>query len=122
MTTETLDQEIQLLKLTFGEVETTAGPSGQTYIKIKETELPKICIPSATKVLVIVNEPGQDKPLVYVKPGIVFANGVVPRSTSIVQCAGEEWMQFSYNVPWDENTHSLSQFVAGNLNRFTKQE
>jgi len=44
----------------------------------------------------------------YVKRGIRLRNGTEPRSTSVVAVEGEEWMQFSYSFPWDENSHSLA--------------
>jgi hypothetical protein len=117
MTTDSLP--IEQLKEVFGEVTTAVGASQQRLIRISTAPLPKGCTPAETPVLLVIQSP---KPLIYVKSGIKLPNGRDPRSNSIVQVEGESWMQFSYNFPYDESSHTLVQFVATALNRFKKDE
>jgi hypothetical protein len=119
MVTDTLPPEIEQLKEAFGEIATAVGSAQQTLIRIKAVPLPKGCLPVETPVLLVMQP---SRPLIYVTPGIKFSNGSVPRSTSIVQVEGESWMQFSYNFPYDETSHTLVQFVGAALNRFKKHE
>lgn len=122
MSPEILAVEIEGLKSAYGEVSIAAGAgaSGQTLVRIGTVALPAGCAPAGTPALVVV-QTGQ-RPQLYVKAGILLPNGVVPRSTSVVQVAGMEWMQFSYSFPWDENAHTLMQFVEASLRRFALAE
>jgi|ERR1043165_637149 hypothetical protein len=120
MTPETIDLELQALKETHGEVSTAAGLPGQVLLRIEKAILPAGCKPAETSVLLVLH--GGQRPALYVEPGIRLPNGAVPRSTSSVQVAGVEWMQFSYTFPYDENTHTLVQFVETSLRRFAKAE
>jgi hypothetical protein len=121
MTEEELNGEISSLKETYGDVAVAKGSTGQLLVRVKEVALPRGCFPSATPVLLVSN-PGQPRPQVYVKPGIKLPNGNVPRSTSVVAIEGEEWLQFSYSFPWDGNSHTLVQLVEASLRRFAKTE
>lgn len=119
MATESSAPEIEGLKQAFGDVSTAKSLAGQTLIRIASTPLPKGCSPSETPVLLVMQP---SRPLIYVKSGIKLPNGREPRSTSIVQVEGESWMQFSYSFSYDENLHTLVQFVGTALGRFKKAE
>jgi len=90
-----------------------------TYVLVEKAGLPPGCHPKETPVLLVLNS-GQPRPEIYVKPGIKILNGQDPRSTSIINIQGQSWMQFSYNLEFDRNKHSLVQFIAGSLRRFSK--
>lgn len=121
MTEEVLKAEVAALRELYGELSVCKATGGATLVKLHEAPLPKGCSPARTPVLLVV-PPGQGKPVLHVKPGVKLPNGAAPRSTSVVAIEGEEWLQFSYNVTWDENAHSLLQFVAAGLRRFAKAE
>lgn len=119
MAEDDLAEEIKELKEVYQEVEVAKGSAGQTLIRIKETTLPRGCSPSATPVLLVLQD-GQPRPQIYVKPGIKLPDGQDPRSVSQVQVEGEGWLQFSYSFPWEKNKNTLLQFVESSLRRFTK--
>ena len=116
-----LSEEIEGLRHVYQEVAVANGSGGQKLIRVNEVTLPKGCSPATTSVL-LVPQPGQPKPQIYVKPGIQLSNGREPRSVSLVQVEGESWLQFSYSFPWDENSHTLVQFIEAALRRFAKLE
>jgi hypothetical protein len=119
MTSQTLTAEIEELKAAYGEV-TTAGAPGQSLYRIAKAGLPTGCTPAEGPVLLVLQD-GQP-PKVYAKPGIRTPNGTAPRSTSVVQVGGEEWMQFSYNLTGNPATYTLLQLVQASLQRFAKNE
>jgi len=119
MTDEALAVEIASLKDAYGEVSTAKTSAGQTLVRIGEASLPRGCSPATTPVLLVV-PPGQVRPQIYVKRGIRLRSGVEPRSTSSVSVEGEEWLQFSYSFPWNENSNTLVQLVATALRRFAE--
>jgi hypothetical protein len=121
MTDEVFASELEGLKTTYGDINVAKPSAERKLIRIHKAPLPKGCSPSSTQVLLVV-QAGQPKPQVYVKPGIKVPNGADPRSTSVVGVEGEEWLQFSYAFPWDENSHTLVQFVEASLRRFAKLE
>ena len=92
---------------------------GNTYVLVQKATLPVGCNPEETPVLLVLNS-GQPRPEIYVKPGIKILNGQDPRSTSVVSVQGQSWMQFSYNLEFDRSKHTLVQFIAGSLRRFSK--
>ncbi len=71
--------------------------------------------------MLLVLDPGQPKPLVYVGPGQMLANGKAPRSTSIVTVGGEAWLQYSFNIPWSEE-HGIIRFIAAARQRFAQHD
>jgi hypothetical protein len=71
--------------------------------------------------MLLVFDPSQSKPLVYVQPGQLLTNGRVPKNSSAVLVVGESWMQFSFNIPWVEGD-SIMRFVAAARQRFTQDE
>ena len=121
MTEEALKAEIAGLKQDYGAVSVCKSSGGGTLVRMTEAPLPNGCAPPITPALLVIQAAG-GKPALYVKPNIKLPNGASPRSTSVVAIEGEEWLQFSYNVSWDENVHSLVQFVAASLRRFAKLE
>lgn len=120
MTTDMLSAEIKELKATYGGLTTAAGDAGQTLYRLSSARLPTGCNPPTTAVLVVLQD-GQ-VPKIYVKPGIKTPNGTVPRSTSVVQIGGQEWLQFSYNIAGDPSTYTLAQLVEASMRRFAKNE
>lgn len=120
MSDEHFEQNVSDLKKAFGDVATTTAADGRRLVKIKEVELPRGCKPGTTPMMVVLQNGA--RPVVYAKPGITLANGAAPRSTSNVAVEGETWLQFSYNFPWDENSHTLVQFVASSVRRFALNE
>jgi hypothetical protein len=121
MTPEALEAGIAELKAVYGGTSIARPAGGATLVRIEQAPLPKGCKPSTTPALLVI-QPAGGRPAFYVKPGIRLSNGREPRSTSVVSVEGEAWLQFSYNFPWDENSHSLVQFVAASLQRFAKLE
>lgn len=119
MTEDGLNEEIKELKEVYQDVAVAKGSAGQNLIRIKEVALPKGCSPSTTPVLLVL-QAGQPKPQIYVKSGIKLPDGQDPRSVNQVQVEGEEWVQFSYSFPWEENQNTLLQFIESALRRFTK--
>ena len=121
MTEDALAAEIAGLKDAYEAVSVAKGSGGQALIRLHDVALPRGCSPPTTPVLLVL-QPGQPRPQIYVKPKIKAPNGADPRSTSVVAVEGEEWLQFSYSFPWDENSHTLMQFVGASLRRFAKLE
>jgi hypothetical protein len=120
MTTEVLANDLEDVKQQYATVK-VANNGSLNYIRIESVSLPTGCMPESTPVLILLR-PGQAKPEIYVKPGIKLSNGREPRSISPVTIEGESWLQFSYQLNWDPNQHSLVQFIEGALRRFAKNE
>lgn len=116
---EQLERELEELKSQYETVRVRKDGT-TTYVYVEPVELPVGCKPAKTAVLLTLN--GQPKPLIYVKPGVTVGNGINPRSTSVMQIEGESWLQFSFNLNWDQNQHTLLQFIEGSLRRFAKHE
>lgn len=91
------------------------------YIRIENVYLPLGCTPISTEVILVLKN-GQQRPEIYVKPGITLTNGVLPRSISVIAIEGESWLQFSYQFPWDKQQNTLIQFIEGALGRFALRE
>lgn len=120
MTTEVFACDLEEVKEQYSSVKVATNGS-LTYVRLDSVSLPKGCTPESTPVLLVIR-PGQAKPEIYVKPGIKLGNGREPRSVSTVTIEGESWLQFSYQLNWDSNQHSLVQFIEGALRRFAKSE
>jgi hypothetical protein len=118
MATEVFGYDLDDLKKYYGIV-SIAHEDPVAYVRIQEVYLPKGCSPESTPVLLglRVNQP---RPEIYVMPGIRLPDGKEPRSISIVTILGESWMQYSYQLPYDRQVHSLDQFVEGSVRRFAK--
>jgi hypothetical protein len=91
------------------------------YAHVENVSLPAGCNPEVTEVILVLRS-NQARPEIYVKPGIVLANGRSPRSVSVIAIEGESWLQFSYQFNWDKQQHTLVQFVEGALRRFSLNE
>ncbi len=121
MTDNELKDEADSLRKAFGDTASAREPNNVVLFRISQASLPMGCTPGRTPVLIRL-QPGQERPEVFVKPGITLPNGVAPRSTSVVPIGGESWLQFSYTFPWDAKQHSLVQFVGAALLRFAKAD
>lgn len=120
MTAETIEHAIRDLVSVYGEGVRTAREGGRTLARVSDVELPPGCRPPRTPML-IVFDPGQPKPIPYVQPGQLLANGGAPRSTSTQIVGGESWMQFSFNIPWAEG-HGIIRFMASARQRFAQND
>lgn len=121
MTDDDVNLEAERLRGAFGEMSSAREPNDVILFRMTKVALPAGCAPGHTPVLLRL-QPGQERPEIFVKPGITVPNGIAPRSTSVVLIGGESWLQFSYTFPWDRNQHSLVQFVGAALRRFAKTE
>lgn len=116
MRPETIEQAVKDLVAVYdGEVQ-VARDGTRTLVRLACVELYPECRPPLTDMLLMF-DPAQPKPLPFVRPGQLLANGRAPRSTSTVIIAGESWLQFSYNIPWTEGD-SILRFVAAARGRF----
>lgn len=95
-----------------------AAEAGRTLVRIDAIDMPPGCKPE-TSPLMLVFDPSQPKPLPYVRQGQLLANGKVPTSTSPVSIGGEPWMQFSFNIPWEEK-NGIMRFIAAARQRFAQ--
>jgi hypothetical protein len=121
MTDTELQVMLVVMKTAYGDLAVAHEPNDVVLMRADQVALPKGCSPTCTPVLLRV-QPGQARPEIFVKPGIVLPNGVVPRSTSTVTVGGETWLQFSYSFPWDASQRTVLQFVETSLRRFAKTE
>jgi len=97
------------------------GQDGQRrLIQLDKVELYSGCQPSHTAMLIVL-DPGQPKPLVFVTPGQLLSNGRPPKNSSNILIAGQTWMQFSFNIPWLPGDNVM-RFVAAARQRFAQNE
>lgn len=120
MQSETIKQAKNDVIAVYGEEVRCAQEGSQTLLRIESVELYPTCRPPETPMLLVFNE-SQAKPLVYVQPGQLLANGRVPKNSSTVIVGGESWMQFSFNIPWTDGD-SIIRFIAAARQRFTQDE
>ncbi len=120
MRAETIEQVIRDLVSVYGDEVRIAREGSRTLVRVSEVELPPGCRPPTTPML-IVFDPDQPKPLPYVHPGQLLANGGAPRSSSNQTVGGEPWMQFSFNIPWTEND-GIIRFIAAARQRFAQND
>lgn len=120
MTPATIEQAIRDLVSIYGDEVRLAREGARTLVRLPEVEMPPGCRPQTTPML-LVFVPGQPKPIPYVRPGQLLANGRAPRSTSTQMVGGESWMQFSFNIPWAEG-HGVMRFVAAARQRFAQND
>jgi len=106
---------------TYGMEQTRQASEGaRTLIRIEAVDLYEGCMPMSTPMMLVL-DPSQPKPVAYVQPGQLLANGKTPKSTSTVLVGGESWLQFSFNVPWEEK-HGIVRFIAAARQRFAQDE
>src|SRR5438094_10339331 len=120
MQSETNEQAKKAVIAVYGEEVRFAQEGSQTLMRINSVELYPTCRPPATPMLLVFDQ-SQAKPLVYVQPGQLLANGCVPKNSSTALVAGESWMQFSFNIPWTEGD-DIIRFIAAARQRFTQDE
>jgi hypothetical protein len=120
MTQETIEQCIETLTNIYGEDVRIAREGQQTLTRVSKVELYPTCQPPETPML-LVFDPAQPKPVPYVQPGQLLANGRSPRSTSVQLVGGESWLQFSLNIPWTEED-GIVRFLAAARQRFTQND
>lgn len=97
-----------------------ATEGGRTLLRIAVLELYAGSQPPTTPMLIVL-DPNQPKPQAYVQPGQLLANGKAPKSTSIALVGGESWLQFSFNIPWQEQ-HGIIRFIAAARQRFAQAD
>jgi hypothetical protein len=116
-----ISEAVERIKGVYGEASVRiASDAGRTLVRIAKVDLYEGCQPPSTPMLLVL-DPTQPKPVVYVQPGQLLANGRTPKSTSAVMVAGESWMQFSFNIPWGE-AHGIIRFIAGARQRFAQND
>jgi hypothetical protein len=120
VTAETIEQAIRDLVAVYGDGVRTACAGTRTLVRLSDVELPPGCQPARTPML-IVFDADQAKPVPYVPPGQLLANGRAPRSTSTQSVGGESWMQFSFNIPWAEG-QGIVRFIAAARQRFAQND
>lgn len=120
MRAETIDQAIRDFVSVYGDGVRTAREGSRTLVRVSDVDLPPGCRPPTTPML-IVFDPDQPKPIPYVQPGQLLANGRAPRSTSTQIVGGESWLQFSFNIPWAEG-QSIIRFVTAARQRFAQND
>jgi hypothetical protein len=116
-----IDEAVRFVIDTYGADHVRMAKEGTgTLVRIDAVELYPTSQPPMTPMLLLL-DPGQPKPIPYVRPGVMLANGKAPRSTSNVIVGGESWMGFSFNIPWTEERGIIS-FIAAARQRFAQNE
>ncbi len=114
-----IEQAIAALVATYGTDHVHQAIEGsRTLVKVDGVGMPPGCQPAATAMM-LAFDPAQPKPIPYVQPGQLLANGKVPTSTSNTIVGGESWMQFSFNIPWEERV-GIARFIAAARQRFAQ--
>jgi len=120
MRTENIEKFVKTLTEVYGDGLRVAREGQQTLARVSEVGLYSTCKPPATPML-LVFDPGQPKPQVYVQPGQLLANGRAPKSSSTVLIGGESWLQFSFNISWNEED-GITRFLTAARQRFMQDE
>jgi hypothetical protein len=120
MTQETIDKCVQALVEVYGEGVRVAREGQQTLTRVSKVELYPTSQPPVTTML-LVFDTAQSKPVPYVQPGQLLANGRSPKSTSMQLVGGESWLQFSFNIPWTEED-GIMRFLASARQRFAQND
>jgi len=100
---------------------TRAVEGSKVLLSIPRVSFPAGCAPAQSAALVVLEE-GQAMPQLFIKELPRLPNGKTPRSCSPAPVGGDTCYSFSFNQPWDENTHTALQFVEGRLRRFALNE
>lgn len=98
-----------------------ANEGSQIFLKVPKVFFPTGCIPPYSAVLVLLEE-NRSAPQLFIKELPSLPNGKAPRSCNPTPLGGDTWHTFSFNQPWDEDTHTAVQFVEGRLRRFALNE
>lgn len=121
MTPAFIADAVSVVTNTYGAEQVRIATDGaSTFVRIAVVELYPSSNPASTPMLLVL-DPAKPKPAVYVQPGQLLANGKTPKSTSVVLVGGESWLQFSFNIPWEEQ-HGIRRFIAAARQRFARDE
>jgi len=121
MTPEFISEAVRIVTDTYGTDQVQVGVEGtRTLVRIGAIALYETSKPPSTPMLLVLDAT-QAKPVAHVQCGQLLANGRVPKSTSAISVGGEPWMQFSFNVPWEER-HGIVRFIAAARQRFVQDE
>lgn len=121
MTPEFIASATRSIVDTFGSEQIRVATEGaRTLVRISVVELYAGSQAPSTPMLVVF-DPDQPKPLVYVQPGQLLANGKAPKSASLALVGGDSWLQFSFNIPWAEQ-HGITRFIAAARQRFAQDD
>lgn len=119
MSPEFIEQAVAAVVALYGSDEVRRAKDGaRTLVRIGAVEMPPGCKPEVSPMM-LVFDPSQPKPIPYVQPGQLLANGKVPTSTSATLVGGESWMQYSFNIPWDESK-GIVRFITAARQRFAQ--
>jgi hypothetical protein len=114
-----IESAVTAVVATYGSDHVRRAAEGErTLVRVDAIEMPPGCKPE-TSPMMLLFDPAQPKPLPYFQPGQLLANGKVPTSTSPVMAGGEPWMQFSFNIPWEERD-GIVRFIAAARQRFAQ--
>jgi hypothetical protein len=117
MTTDTIQRlEQELLAAYSAAVLATDG--SRRLIRLPEVHCPEGCNPATVEALVLLDA-NAAKPELYLREVPTLTSGVRP-NIGTVTVAGSTWQTFSFNLLWDENTHTAIQFLEGKLARFRR--
>jgi hypothetical protein len=119
MSPESIERALGDLVAIYGNAVRVASEGPRTLVQIDGVEMPPGCRPATTSMLLVFDS-AQPRPVPYVAPGQLLANGGTPRSTSVQVIGGESWMHFSFNIPWTEN-EGIIQFIGIARQRFAQQ-
>jgi|PersoiStandDraft_1058852.scaffolds.fasta_scaffold71517_2 hypothetical protein len=120
MQADSIAAGVEELRSMFGDRVRMAMEGQRTLVIVSGVELPSGCRPQSTDVLLAL-DPGQPKPVHYVRPGQTLRNGQHPKNPTPTMVGGEAWMNFSWDFPYKEGD-PLSRFVAMIQQRFAKNE
>src|SRR5690349_6595390 len=121
MTPAFIADVVNVLRNTYGACNVRTAVDGErTLVRVDDLELYDGCRPASTPMLLVL-DPRQPKPVPYVQPGQLLANGRTPNSSSTVLIGGEPWLQFSFNIPWEE-TYGITRFIAAARQSFAQHE
>lgn len=118
MNPDTINAGIHELRERYGDDVQVAQDGQRTLAVVKAISLFPGCNPASTDVLLAL-DPSQAKPLHYVRPGQTLSNGTTVQNSTTTLIAGESWMTFSYNAPYQEGD-SLVRFITIVRQRFAK--
>ena len=120
MAPQEVERVTSQLSTIYGEDIMLAQDGPRRLIRIANVDLYPECRPAYTAMLIVL-DPAQPKPQVFVAPGQLLANGRLPKNSSNILIGGDTWMQFSFNIPWVEGD-SVMRFMAAARQRFAQNE
>jgi hypothetical protein len=115
-----LDRIATQLASVYGQAIKVAQEGQRRLVQIERVELYPGCQPPDTAMLLVL-DPAQPKPQVFVSPGQQLANGRPPKNSSNILIGGQTWMQFSFNIPWSDGDN-IMRFIAAARQRFAQNE